>query len=340
MRKYSKKKNKKRINKRTRNKRYKRSKRNYRKGGFNGDDDKHIVKCVSEGCVYYPSIIGRQDAVTKLYLNEKLYNKELESYRKFTEVDPGYLYHCRVFANGLLKFGEIETNLGRKATELKSGKDYYYIDIEYAGDTLGDSNPSVFTPEFKNQFLRFLINVLNLRNQSGEYLVHGDPHGGNICYKVSNAGDFLIRYIDITSAIFVPPNEIVRSNTEISFQFSSLIGCVRTVFGFSSGIANNLVALSMSMKEKSYETVVKQFIDILSQGDSPQEPVVEETTPIKKKYKSAEKPRGVARSLFMDNYDSTDIESPSSSIRSSFEDDLPRKIKPLNLFGDENKNIN
>jgi len=330
MRKYSKKKNnKKHVNKRTRNKRYKRSKRSYRKGGLNGKHGKQIVKCVSEGCVYYPSIIGRVDAVTKLYLNENIYNKELESYRKFTEVDPDYLYHCRVFANGLLKFNEIESNLGRKATELKSGKDYFYIDIEYAGDTIGDSNPNVFTPEFKNQFVRFLINVLSLRNQNGYYLVHGDPHAGNICYKTNDGGQFLIRYIDITNAIFVPPNEIVRSNTEISFQFSSLVGCIRTVFGFSSSLANNLTGVTMSMKEKSYETVMRQFIDVLMQGE---QPAIEEETPNKKKYKAEERGDGIARSLFMDDYYNSDLESPTSSTRTSFDDDLPRKIKPLKLF--------
>ena len=333
MRKYSKKRNnKKRMNKRTRNKGYKRSKRNYRRSGFNGSGNDKIVKCVSEGCVYYPSIIGRNDAVTKLYLNERLYNKELESYRKFTQVDPDYLYHCRIFANGLLKFEEIELNLGRKATELNSGKEYYYIDIEYAGETIGDANPSVFTAEFKNTFINFLISVLKLRNKDGEYLVHGDPHPGNICYKTIDGGQFLIRYIDITTAMFVPPNEVVRSNTEISFQFASLLGCVRTVFGFSSVIANNLLALNMTMKGKSYETAVMQFIDILSQGDTAPEPVPEPPPSSTKKQRS----RNLgppARAIFMD-YASSESDENGSPIsnRSSYSDDLPRKMKPMNLF--------
>lgn len=332
MKKYSKKKmNKKRIskNRRPRTRRNKRSRRGYRRGGFTRRDGTQIVKCVSEGCVYYPSIIGREDAVTKLYSNERLYNTELESYRRFTELDPNYLYHCRVFANGLLKFNEIESSLGRKATELKSGNDYYYIDIEYAGETLGESDPNVFTTEFKNQFIQFLINVLELRNERGEYLVHGDPHAGNICYKTMNDGKLLIRYIDITSAIFVPPNEIVRSNTEITFQFSSLVGCVRTVFGFSSAIANRLSSVSMSMKEKSYETGLRQFIDILNQGDVTQE--VAEESPVPKKHRKGLRDISISRSLFGDAYESSDIDSPISSGRPSFEDDLPRKIKPMRL---------
>lgn len=337
MRKYSKKRNhKKRMNKRTRNKRYKRSK-NKRMGGFNGSDNNNrIVKCVSEGCVYYPSIIGRNDAVTKLYLNERLYNKELESYRKFTEVDPDYLYHCRVFANGLLKFEEIEHNLGRNATELNAGKDYYYIDIEYAGETIGNANPSVFTSEFKNKFIHFLINVLKLRNKNEEYLVHGDPHPGNICYKTIDGGQYLIRYIDITTAIFVLPSEIVRSNTEITFQFASLLGCVRTVFGFNSSIANNLLKLNMTMKDKSYETVVTQFIDILAQGDSAPEtpppiPNPSAETPSAKKQRGRDlgPPR---RALFMDSSTESDESGSPVSNRSSYSDDLPRKIKPMKLF--------
>jgi len=321
------------MNKRTRNKRYKRSKRNSRRGGFNGsDNDKRIVKCVSEGCVYYPSIIGRNDAVTKLYLNERLYNKELESYRKFTEVDPNYLYHCRVFANGLLKFEEIEVNLGRKASELNFGKDYYYIDIEYAGETIGDANPNVFTSEFKNKFIDFLINVLKLRNKEGKYLVHGDPHPGNICYKTIDGGKMLIRYIDITTAMFVPPDEVVRSNTEIVFQFASLLGCVRTVFGFTSEIANSLLRLNMTITGKSYETVVTQFIDILSQGDRPQETPPETPPPSAKKQRARDlgPPR---RALFMDYTSSESDENGSpDSNRSSYSDDLPRKMKPMKLF--------
>lgn len=226
--------------------------------------------CESEGCVFHPSIISNNpNRVTKLYNNEKIYNKELESYSLFTSVDSNYHYHCEIFSNGLITSDELKNKFEIFPRHLKMDKSYFYIDMEYAGETIGNISESDVTKGFKLSFLQFLINVLSLRNNEGKYLVHGDPHGGNICYKVYNSNDrneYIIKYIDITNLIFVDPDKIIELKTEVTYQFSSLIGNLRHIFGFSNVIVDELMPLVMSLPGRKYDEIVNTIIKILEKN--------------------------------------------------------------------------
>lgn len=246
---------KKRRNSKRREKRTMRNKRGGLKNGY---------ICESEGCVFHPSIITKNiNEVTKLYNSERNYQKELNSYNLFTSVDSSYIYHCRVHSYGILQPSEIQEKIGHLNTSFNPNNSYYYIDIEYAGEIVSKILISDITKEFKLKFLEFFINVLQLKNDEGNYLVHGDPHAGNICYKNIEPNTYLIRYIDITSILFVPPDEIIRSNTDITRQFSSLIGNMRHIFGFTNKIVDELMPIAMTLQGNRYEVVLDRFIEVL-----------------------------------------------------------------------------
>lgn len=260
---YTKKRNRYTKNKRRPSKRREKRRKTMRnkRGGL-----KNGYICESEGCVFHPSIITNNiNQVTKLYNSEKIYQKELSSYTLFTQVDPNYLYHCRVYSNGLLKPSEIQEKIGHLNTNLNFNlnNSYYYIDIEYAGETVGKMPISDVTKEFKLTFLEFFINVLQLKNTEGHYLVHGDPHAGNICYKNVEPNSYLIRYIDITNVMFVPPDEIIRPSSDITRQFSSLVGNMRHIFGFTNKIVDDLMPIVMSLQGNRYDEVVNNIIRVL-----------------------------------------------------------------------------
>ena len=259
--KYTKKRNRYTKNKRRNSKRREKRRKTMRnkRGGL-----KNGYMCESEGCVFHPSIITNSiNEVTKLYNSERIYQKELSSYNLFRQVDPNYIYHCRIYSDGVLEPSEIQEKIGHLNTNFNPNKSYYYIDIEYAGETVSKIPISDITKEFKLKFLEFFINVLQLKNSENNYLVHGDPHAGNICYKNIEPNTYLIRYIDITSIFFVPSDEIIRSNTDITRQFSSLVGNMRHIFGFTNKIVDDLMPIVMSLQGKKYGEVVNNIIQVL-----------------------------------------------------------------------------
>lgn len=259
--KYTKKRNRYRKSKRRSSKRREKTKKTLRvkRGGLKNS---HV--CESEGCVFHPSIITKSmNEVTKLYNSERIYQKELNSYNLFTGIDPSYIYHCRVYSYGILEPSEIQEKIGHLNTSFNLNNSYYYIEIEYAGETVGKIPISDITKEFKLKFVEFFINVLQLKNSDGNYLVHGDPHAGNICYKKIDPNSYLIRYIDITNVFFVPPDEIIRQSTDITRQFSSLVGNMRHIFGFTNKIVDDLMPIVMSLQGKTYGEVVNSIIQVL-----------------------------------------------------------------------------
>jgi hypothetical protein len=237
--------------------------RKSKKGGF-----KDGYTCESEGCIFYPSIItNTYDGVTKLYHSERIYNKEKESYNLFEEVDPNFRFHCRIFSSGILTPEQLREKLGREIREireLKEDKSYFYIDMEYAGTPIGSIKDADNTPILKEALINFMINVMNLRTKTGEFLVHGDPHAGNICYKKDENGNIIIKYIDITNMELVNPETIIKPSTDITRQFSSLMGTLRNVFGFSNKITNELLPVVMNAPERRYEDVLGEILIVLS----------------------------------------------------------------------------
>jgi hypothetical protein len=235
------------------------TKKHRKRGGL-----KNSYVCESEGCVIHPSIISNSsDTITKLYHNEKIYNKEKSSYALFDSVDPTHKYHCQIFSSGLLEPAVLHSKLKQEIRGLNLNKSYYYIDMEYAGNTLGSITHKDNIPKIKEAFIRFLIDVLNLRTNDGKYLVHGDPHPGNICYKMDDKGNYIIKYIDITNMDAVSPDTIIKSGSDITRQFASLLGGTRILFGFSNKITDTLLPIVMSAPERKYEDVLNEIINVL-----------------------------------------------------------------------------
>jgi len=315
MKNYSKKRKIRKTKKKSKNnktKKYNKSmkyKRNINKiGGF-----KNGYICESEGCIFHPSLInGSHDGVTKLYHNERIYNKEKESYDLFDSVDPMYKYHCKIISNGILTPDELRGKVNNDFRELNMNKSYYYIDMEYAGKTIGSINNKDDKKNIKEKFIPFLINVLNLTTNDGKYLVNGDPHLQNICYKKDNNDDYIIKYIDITNVEAVSPDTIIKSGTDITRQFSSLIGGLRIVFGFSNKIVDELLPIVMAAPERKYVDVLNEIINVLQNAIF-----------------SSDGSDSYAEG-HSDNY-SSPFSSPRNSIENDYDESSPIQIEKLNL---------
>lgn len=244
--------------------RLKKTHRAYRKSPQKGGFQYGISSIISanEGIVIYPSILlNTYDSITKIYYREKYYDAEINKYKIFNSIDPEHRYHCNVYSHGKLIPSHYNSDDNNKLmNELnKNGKkidiEYAYIDMEYAGETIGSQNTKKNDPNLRKAILKFFIEVLQLQDNKGYYLVHGDPHPGNICYKIDNNGNYIIKYIDITQLELVPINHIIISpprppassledylyNSNINFQFSSIIGTIRHV---SNEIADELSTIT------------------------------------------------------------------------------------------------
>lgn len=233
---------------------------NCKKGGF-----KDGYTCESEGCVFYPSIItNSNNSVTKLYNTEQIYNKEITSYGLFDNVDPMYKYHCRIFSTGILTPDELTTKINKDISKLNKNKSYYYIDMEYAGIPIGSITNTVDVDQVKIKLITFMLDVLNLQTNDGQYLVHGDPHSGNICYKIDENNEYIIKYIDITNLELVSPDTEIKPASDITRQFSSLMGTIRNVFGFSNRITDELLPIVMNAPGQKYASVLNEITMILS----------------------------------------------------------------------------
>lgn len=231
---------------------------------------KSWVKCESEGCAFYPSIQGANpDAVTKLYYTDRFYQAEKHAYDMMDSVDPSFQYHGKV-----LSFGVLSPEQWRERSDLVTSRtrldgSYSYLEMEYAGvpvgsvDELGDN-----TSVFRAAFGRFLMGVLDLRTADGNYVIHGDPHPQNICYKrVKNGTEFKFSYIDLTNLREMEPTTPLTMGTDMSRQLYSLLGCVRIVFGFSSPLAEEWSRILMNSVGEKYENIVADIQTALKRSE-------------------------------------------------------------------------
>lgn len=239
-------------------------KKSPQKGGFAYGTSGVVY--ANEGVVIYPSILSNSyDAITKIYYKKRYYDIEKSKYNIFDSVDPGYKYHSQIYSHGeLIPSTYLSDDLKEKIKKIEVDKPQVYIDMEYAGETLG-SIQDTSDPKLRKAVLLFFIDVLQLQNDEGLYLVHGDPHPGNICYKIDSNGDYIIKYIDITQLELNPGNKEIKSDNDsynIRAQFSSLLGTMRHVFGY----VDNQIANKLSGIEKignTYKNVLGQVLRVL-----------------------------------------------------------------------------
>lgn len=317
-----------------------------KKGGF-----KNGYICESEGCVFYPSLITNStDGVTKLYHSEKLYNTEKNSYSLFDSVDPEYKYHSQIFSFGVLNPQEIRDKILQPIRDINYNKSYFYIDMEYAGKNIGNIDQIDNNLAFQTSFLQFIINVLNLQTQGSQsqYLVHGDPHPGNICYKKDSHGNYIVKYIDITNVGLVNPDTIIASGTDITRQFSSLMGATRIIFGFVNKITDQLLPIVMSAPGRKYSDVVHDIVDTLNNihldtniNDSssfepiPTPALASAASPLPNLYSPLPKNKRLGPLFTPDTSSSTS----SKKYKTKLFDETPYKMPTLN-FDDDDDNDN
>jgi len=159
--------------------------------------------------------------------------------------------------------------------------EFEYINLEYVGKSLGDiAKPDTMAkPDLsmakpvdmtclKKSLCDFFIGVLNLRLPNNSFLIHGDPHSGNICYTINSTnGCPLLKYIDITTMEQVQPDQIVAPNSNIIMQFSSMVGLFRAFFGWSDNkIADDLKKIQLEAPGKTYSAVLSEIIEVLSEN--------------------------------------------------------------------------
>lgn len=241
--------------------------------------------------VIHPSIIRKEDdSITKIYYKPQFFNNEKEKYDIFDSIDRKCKYHSKIYSYGQiilddhlssddqLKVLKTELINDPKGTYLNDQRTYkikmeesmYYMDMEYGGKTILDVPVD---RELQKKLLEFFIGVLQVNSEEGLYLVHGDPHTGNISCNKDIDGDYIIKYIDISQITLIPSNHIIKrddktlslkendNNYKIRSQFSSMIGTIRTIFGYQSEIASELSAIERIDRE--YETVLNEVIDVL-----------------------------------------------------------------------------
>jgi len=252
--------------------RLKKTRRAYRKSPQKGGFEYGMsgINYANEGIVIYPSIIPKsdilpEDSITKIYYRAKYYDIEIQKYRIFDLVDSEHRYHCNVYSHGnnLIPTHYLSNELKQNIQKIDFEKQYAYIDMEYVGETIGSPNTNTSNPKLRKAILEFFIKVLQLQNDEG-YLVHGDPHAGNICYKIDTNGEYIIKYIDITQLELVPGNQIITSGNDsynIRAQFSSLIGTIRHIFGYDNPIANELT--NIKRVGNTYESVLHEVLEVL-----------------------------------------------------------------------------
>jgi hypothetical protein len=280
-----------------------------KKGGFKNG----YYICESEGCAFHPSLItGSYDGVTKLYHTEGMYNKEKESYDLFNLVDPEYKYHCKILTTNIITPDELKCKVKSDFRELNMNKSYYYIDMEYAGTPIGSISNEDDILKIQEAFIQFLINVLNLKTNDDKYIVHGDPHPGNICYKKDNNDNYIIKYIDLTNVEQVSPDTIIQSGSDIMRQISSLMGCLRIMFGFSNKIVDQLLPIVMVAQGRKYVDVLNEILYVLQNVNN-----------------STDRSEAYAQG-YSDEYSSPHI-SPRQSMDSDYEPSSPIAMEKLNL---------
>lgn len=237
-------------------------KRRFVFGGF-----KNGYTCESEGCVFYPSIINSHDAnqsVTKIYKSKKIFDKEVESYKLFDTIDPDYNYHCRILGLGTIHFNDFKDKM--PGENMFNNTDYNYLDIEYAGKSIIEIDDNENTSCFKRSLIDFFKAVINLRDRDGSYIIHADPHSGNICYTMNTDTMCpIIKYIDITSVSKINPTEIIEANTDITRQFSSIIGTFALIFNYIlNPLVTALSTITKSAPGKQYSVVIEEINEILN----------------------------------------------------------------------------
>lgn len=226
-------------------------------------------RCESEGCVIYPSIISTkkvkriapQKRVTKIYHTPNLYYNELDKYVLFDTIDQTYSYHPRHYVTGFRIF---KPDLQKK----------YYIDFEYVGQNLTEikiKNYHLIT--LVNNYLTFISQILQIKNQSNDYFVNRDIHSGNVCIN----NQHIIKLIDLSNIEFINQNTIFQENTNILSQFSCIIGTLRILFLFLQSEDATLYLYNMqqlkalqdyislqSTQQNQYKLVLKNVLKLLS----------------------------------------------------------------------------
>lgn len=215
--------------------------------------------------------------VKKVYKNKKYYDNELKNIDILDNLDTTFLYHSNILDRGIINryrlINEYESII-KPLTDIQKilSKDvYYYIDAEYNGNNLNYFNNTLrkeITPEevtiFTNNYIDFLLNILLLLNDGTKYIVYGDIHGGNICYKKEEHYTFKI--IDL-GQIKIINGDTLCSDRDIEMQFQSLCGTINIICGLRrTQIFSDLTDLvsNKSFHEKTYSDVLIEFIDILN----------------------------------------------------------------------------
>jgi hypothetical protein len=233
-------------------------KKKYSGGGFVKGMNKTIFE--TEGCVFYPNIDDITDfnTVSKVYTYDHVFQKEMENYDAFDKADPTFQYHCKRINNGIIQSTDPRLTNYKKIFRNNNGE-YHYINIQYAGVPMADY---LFDNEFKNKYRNnvcvFFANVLPLTSTNGKYIVHADPHVGNVCADENGN----IRYIDLTNVVMVDRNTIITTNDDIGREISSMCGILLHMFGYDDNYyVDNL--RSLSEQDISYYSFVEHAIRIL-----------------------------------------------------------------------------
>lgn len=235
-----------------------------------GQRDPAWVRCESEGCAFYPSLRdGSFHAVTKLYYADRFYDEEKRAYDRMSEVDPSFQYHGRLLSFGILSPEQWRERSGAMSlSRIRPDRPYPYLEMEYAGVPIGLVNErGENTPAFQGKFMAFLTGVLSLRTDNGAFLIHGDPHPQNVCYRLGTnpATEVKITYIDLTNLREVVPTTKWHTGTDMARHLYSLLGCARIVFGFSNRLTEQWNQLLLNATERNYEDIVRQLLTYLNE---------------------------------------------------------------------------
>jgi hypothetical protein len=135
----------------------------------------------SEGKVY----VKPNKGVAKIYNKFMFFLNELEGYKLFNQFDPLFQFHPQLLSEP----GEYENKP--------------YILMEYVGVPV-DTNLNEYFPLYR----QFMVNVLRLQNNEGNYILHKDGHSGNVCIL----GD-QVKYIDLGGLVIINANALVDDKT-------------------------------------------------------------------------------------------------------------------------------
>jgi hypothetical protein len=298
----------------------------YKKRLYKGGT-KPFVSCESEGCVIYPSIIENQQIpkeqrVVKLYNHQTIYENELNKYNILSTIDSSNQYIPKLYGNGITT-----------STHFLPNQNVNYIDMEYVGSTILHTNLDY--KRILHNYVRFIHNILQLQNNEGQLLVHGDLHGGNVCIN----NDYHIKFIDLTNIIFVSSTQVINLNSNYNYQansiekqvidqFSSIRG---TLLNIALNITNNTHLFNIIPqfntivnvdKSITYNELLNEFLHIINQF------LIEQPTKRRINYDSDDSDYKPKRRI---NYDDSDDSDSKRRINYDSDDD-DDNYKPKQKF--------